>query len=323
MLKNILITSAGRRVSLLKAFQQSLQISLPDARVYTADLNPSLSPACHFSDKAFYLPHVNEVNYVSELLRLCEEEQIALVIPTLDTELMIFARAKTAFDKEGITLLVSDESFIARCRDKWQTNLLFQGYGLEIPKQYDKQNINFPAFAKPFDGSLSKDVSVLPSAAHLSTALLQDDRLMFMEYLDPTAYQEYTVDAYYDKLHHLKCMVPRLRMEIRGGEISKGITKRGFLYDYIANKFNYLEGARGCITMQFFEHKTQKRILGIEINPRFGGGFPLSFASGADFPNYLIAEYLKNEALDFVDDWKPDTLMLRYDSEVFVTNHGN
>ncbi len=321
MPKNILITSAGRRVSLVKAFQQSLLSSLHQAEVYTSDLNPSLSPACQFSQKKFYLPHVNEGHYLNELLSLCKAEGIALVIPTLDTELMVFAKAKAVFAKEGINLLVSDESFITRCRDKWQTHLLFQKYGIAIPLQYDRRNIKFPAFAKPFDGSMSKDIWILPSAAHLAPALLQDERLMFMEYLDPLEYEEYTVDAYYDNWHNLKCMVPRLRMEIRGGEISKGITKRGYLYEYLFRKLNYMEGARGCITMQFFNHRSQKRILGIEINPRFGGGYPLSYASGADFPTFLIEEYLKQNEVAIFDNWKANQLMLRYDAEVFAIGH--
>ena len=79
-----------------------------------------------------------------------------------------------------------------------------------------------------------------------------------------------------------------------------------------------MKGARSCLTMQFFEHKTSGRVVGIEINPRFGGGFPLSYEAKANYPAMLIREYLLNESLDFFDNWIDGLVMLRYDAEVFV-----
>ena len=57
-------------------------------------------------------------------------------------------------------------------------------------------------------------------------------------------------------------------------------------------------------------------IFGIEINPRFGGGFPLSYHAGAKFPLYILKEYLMDESIDFFDGWKIDKYMVRYDQEI-------
>ena len=117
----------------------------------------------------------------------------------------------------------------------------------------------------------------------------------------------------------MKSLVPRLRLEVRGGEISKGITKKGHLYKFIKENLENMKGAKGCITCQFFVSKTEDtHIFGIEINPRFGGGYPLSYHAGASYPKFIISEFLSDEAISFFDSWKENTLMLRYDNEIIV-----
>ncbi|MEX0273573.1 MAG: ATP-grasp domain-containing protein, partial [Flavobacteriaceae bacterium] len=77
----------------------------------------------------------------------------------------------------------------------------------------------------------------------------------------------------------------------------------------------------GCLTAQFFMNRKGDKIYGIEINPRFGGGYPLSYLAGANFPQWIIKEYLMNgEMDDMFDCWESDLLMLRYDDEILV--HG-
>ncbi|MCM8525223.1 MAG: ATP-grasp domain-containing protein, partial [Lentisphaeraceae bacterium] len=125
-----------------------------------------------------------------------------------------------------------------------------------------------------------------------------------------------SLDAYYDKDSHLKCLVPRERIETRAGEISKGQTCKKYFYQNFKKHFEYLEGARGCLTIQvFYDYKTDQ-LKGIEINPRFGGGYPLSYAAGANYPEWLIKEYLLNQPLDFYEGWKEDLVMLRYDASI-------
>ena len=69
---------------------------------------------------------------------------------------------------------------------------------------------------------------------------------------------------------------------------------------------------------QFFVHKESKNIFGIEINPRFGGGFPLSYEAGANFPKWIIEEYLLSKKINFYDSWEKNLLMLRYNKEIYI-----
>jgi carbamoyl-phosphate synthase large subunit len=313
---NILITSAGRRVSLVRAFQNELIKRIPEGKVFTADMNPVWSAACKISDGYFVLPQVTDTNYINELRALCLKMNIVLVVPTIDTELLILAKNFEKFKSVGVTLAVSDYSLIARCRDKRKTNELFIEMGIEVPLSIDKHRPTFPLFVKPYDGSLSKGILLINSESEWNSKLLNDEKLMFMEYLNPRDYQEFTVDAYYDQNSVLMCMVPRRRIEVRCGEISKGCTEKGSLYEKLKIKFGNLSGARSCLTMQFFEHRKSGRIVGIEINPRFGGGYPLSYAAHANYPAFLIEEYLLAKEITFFEKWVEGRVMLRFDDEV-------
>ena len=86
-------------------------------------------------------------------------------------------------------------------------------------------------------------------------------------------------------------------------------------------KMAVLEGVRGCITAQFFVSKTDNTTYGVEINPRFGGGFPLTYAAGGNYPGWLIQEYIGGQDIPFSDDWENNLIMLRYDAKVLVREH--
>jgi carbamoyl-phosphate synthase large subunit len=315
---NILITSAGRRVELVRAFQVELKKKFPLSKVYTAEANPEWSSACRVSDEFFTIPRVDNENYINSILELCIKKEIKIVIPTIDTELLILSDSKELFLLNNIQIVISDFDIISKCRDKRQTNILFKDLKINIPSAIDKMNLSFPLFIKPYDGSLSKDIYLINCHEELTDSLLNNPKLMFMEYINPKYFNEYTIDAYYDKNSDLKCLVPRRRIEVRGGEISKGKTERLKFYDTLKDKLGFIKGAKGCLTIQFFIGKVTEEIIGIEINPRFGGGFPLSYAAGANYPEYIIMEYMMNEPITFNDNWIENRVMLRFDSEVIL-----
>ena len=320
---NILITSAGQRVSLVKFFQKELKSFFPEGKVVAIDSNPSLAPACIIADSYEKVPSVNHPDYISVLLKICIDRNIKVVIPTIDTELLLLSENKERFEENGIIVVVSELPFVSICRDKRSSNLFFESKGIEIPKIIDKFKPDFPLFIKPYDGSLSKNIFKIDSIKQLTIEILNNPKLMFMEYISADDYEEFTVDTYYDRNSNLKCVIPRKRIFVRAGEVSKSLTLNNILVDLIKKKFDKINGAIGCITMQFFLRKEDSRILGIEINPRFGGGFPLSYLAGGNFPRWIIKEYILNESISYFDAWIPNLLMLRYDAEVLIENYSS
>lgn len=318
MKTNVLITSAGQRVALVKDFQETLKRFFPEGKVYTTDMNPKLAPAAYVSDGCFEVPRCTSEDYIESLLTICLGNGIGLIVPTIDTELAILSANKEIFAKQGITLSVSDYDFVMMCRDKRNTGEFFEKHGIRVPKAIDKYHPTFPLFAKPYDGSLSTNLHYIKNAEELTEEILNDPKLLFMEYIDKNVYKEYTIDMYYGRDHKVKCIVPRERIKIRAGEINKGLTEKEPLTQYLLDRLETIEGCIGCICIQLFLNPHTGDVVGIEINPRFGGGYPQTYAAGGNYPEYLIREFFLGENIEYFDGWKDHLLMLRYDDAVYV-----
>src|SRR5690606_5298015 len=247
---------------------------------------------------------------------------INLIIPTIDTELLELAKNKKRFEEQGIAVVISSADFVSKCRDKREIHKFFEEHHFNVAKEYTKDDYKFPLFSKPIDGSRSVDTFVIRSEDEFSNHHLNNEKLMFIEYLDHNDYDEYTCDLYCSKDYELKCVVQRKRIEVRDGEVYKALTIKNILVPYIEERLDFVNGAVGCLTAQFFLHKTDnEKIYGIEINPRFGGGFPLSYLAGANFPKWIIEEFLLGKTIDEnFDVWESNLLMIRYDDEILV--HG-
>ena len=130
--------------------------------------------------------------------------------------------------------------------------------------------------------------------------------------------EEYTIDILVDFQGKVISIVPRLRIETRAGEISKGITVKNLALIAAAKQVvESLPGVVGCITIQCFL-QSDGEIIFIEINPRFGGGYPLSYRAGADFPSWLMQLYMGEHPQVAIDEWEDGLAMLRYDDAIFV-----
>lgn len=319
-MKNILITSAGKRVVLVQIFQQTLKDLGLEAKVYTTDKRPMMAPACIVSDEGIKVLPCTAEGYIDELIQICQRRNIGVIIPTIDPELIVLAANRQRFSEMGVEIVLSDEEFIKACRDKRQTQLYLQQIGIDIPKAVDKYHPTFPMFVKPYDGSLSRDIHVVRNQKELTQDMLENPKFMFMEYLDKNDYKEYSVDMYFGKDHCVKGIVPRERIEVRAGEINKGKTHKNEIVDFLKDRMGCLPGVRGCICFQLFYRESDHQIKGSEINPRFGGGFPLTYHAKANYAAYIIREYLLHETVDYSDAWLDNTLMLRYDNDIIIYN---
>ena len=315
-MRNILITSAGQRVKLTQIFMESVQTLKLDSKVFTADLNPRLAPACYISDKTFSVCKCTDASYIDQLYELCIKNKINIIIPTIDTELKILSENKDTFQKDGIFIIVPDLYFISICRDKRKTYKYMESIDIPMPKLIDLNNPHFPMFAKPYDGSLSTNIHVIQSGEDLTTEILNDPKLIFMDYIDKEEFKEFTVDMYYGRDNKVKEIVPRERLKIRAGEINKGITRKNYIVNFLKERMGMIPGVVGCLCLQLFYRESDNQIYGIEINPRFGGGYPLTYHAKANYPEYILREFLLNEKIEYTDAWIDNTLMLRYDQEI-------
>ena len=175
---------------------------------------------------------------------------------------------------------------------------------------------DFPVFVKPPSGSSSIGAEKVRNAQDLAYLRTRSPDTLVMELV---AGPEYTVDVYVDLKGIPRCAVPRQRLETRAGEVSKGLTVRdAAIIEASMAVAAALPGAVGCITLQCFK-RPNGEVIFIEINARFGGGYPLTWHAGANYPKWLLQE-VRGDRPGFLDsiNWRDNLAMLRYDDELIV-----
>jgi carbamoyl-phosphate synthase large subunit len=315
---NILFTSVGRRVSLLKAFRDSMKKSGVVGKIIATDLKRS-APASFVADVSILVPRVDNPDYIDILLDICCQHQVSLLIPLIDTELQALSTHQKRFSDIGVQLLVSSPATNEICFDKCNTAKFFQDIGVKTPRVFltdELHLVHYPAIVKPATGSCSVGVNKVNNRAELDFFLNYVDGAIIQELI---LGEEYTIDILIGFDRKIISVVPRLRIETRAGEVSKGITvKNPAIISAAKAVAESLPDAIGCITVQCFL-QPDNEIVFIEINPRFGGGYPLSYQAKADFPTWIMKS-LAGASVDVaIDEWQEDVVMLRYDDAVFVT----
>lgn len=318
-MRNILLLSAGRRVELVQCFQKALAKKSPNSKVVAADAQ-SLAPALFFADEAVLLPKISEAGYKEALVKIIVEKEIDLVIPTIDPELPILAGIKSEVETDtDATIMIAEPWVINICNDKVLTHQHVTQNGLLAPVIYASESElsveNFPIILKPRAGSSSIGVNVVDSIEDLHFLIPRTKDPMIQEMIYG---EEYTVDCFSDFSGEIISIVPRLRIATRGGEILKGrIVKDP---DVISASKSLLKSLPmpGHSTIQCF--KTKRGIEFIEVNPRFGGGAPMSIEAGANSCERLI-DLLDGHSLTYDDKYADGLTFLRFDQSIVLRDH--
>jgi carbamoyl-phosphate synthase large subunit len=318
----ILFTSAGRRVALIRAFRESLHRLGLDGRIYAGDAKGN-APGLFVADEKLRLPPIQDERWIPTLKEFCREKQIQLLVPLIDPELVPLSRHREEFAALGTTVLVCSEEANKICSDKRLTNAFFEkidvGSGGDIPVDEIERVHDWktPLLLKPAFGSSSIGVVKVKSLEELKFYLARTPNPIVQRLLEGS---EYTIDALVDFSGKAVCAVPRLRLETRAGEISKGVTcKRKDIMEAARRIAESLPGTCGCLTIQCFSSNADNALAFTEINPRFGGGFPLSYAAGADYPGWILARLAGKPFSLAFDNWRDGLAMLRYDAAMFLT----
>lgn len=283
----ILFTSVGRRVELMQAFRSAAERMGVKLVIYGADLTTT-APALLFCDKTLQTCRIREEGYIPQLIAFCAQEHIDALIPTIDTDLLLLSQNKQAFLSVGTRVIVSDEDKVKLCRDKRFTAEYFHSVGLLSPDpvdDYTKYTGGFPAFIKPKDGSSSIFAYKVENEEELISYAAQVPDYIVQPFIEGT---EYTVDIFCDFDGQPIYVTPRERVAVRAGEVLKTTIRCD---EIMTNEMLQLvKDYKPCggITVQLIRQKGTDKNYYIEINPRFGGGAPLSIRAGADSATALI-----------------------------------
>jgi carbamoyl-phosphate synthase large subunit len=309
---NVLITAAGRRTSLVRGFVEAAHQR--GGLVHAGDVD-GLAPALYLADNAVRIRHTDDPAYVDDLLDVVERHGIGLIIPTIDAELLILARNQDAFAARDCHIAVSAPSFVEVTLDKHQTGATFGGAGIHVPWSWlppidDDAGLPTRVFAKPRRGSASQDQYLVAREELAGVLPLVVDPIV-QEVLRGA---EITIDALLDLEGRPIHFVPRFRIRTLGGESVQGVT-----LDHDDRVEGWIErvlrlcsrlGAAGPLTIQAFD--TAKGLVLSEINPRFGGGYPLAEAAGGTYARWL---------LDMVEGKEIQPRLRAYESGVYMTRY--
>ncbi|MHC4560476.1 MAG: ATP-grasp domain-containing protein, partial [Planctomycetota bacterium] len=188
---------------------------------------------------------------------------------------------------------------------------------MSVRSALSKGKLSWPCFLKPWDGYAGRGNAVVNNRRELSFFAKRIPNAICQEFVEGT---EYTCDVYINFDLKVRCVVPRKRIEVRTGEVSKAqIIKNTRIMSQATDLAEKLGAGPGVITLQLFLTDNGD-IKFVEINPRFGGGAPLSIKAGANFPKWILQELSGKKQNIRFDGFKDNLIMLRYDSEVWLQN---
>lgn len=314
---NILFTCAGRRNYLIDYFRAAL-----GGRGIIAAADKHISaPAMAVADKAFVVPSVYDPGYIESIKKLCINENINAVISLNDLELPLLAAAHDDFQKSGIVLVLSSEKVIDICFDKWKTHDFAKSHNIKVPKTYlsleeaksalREKELTYPVIVKPRWGSASIGLTFAQNEEELDLAyrLLRirlartilgeasknnmDQAILIQERMQG---KEYGVDVLNNFNAKPVQVFVKEKLAMRAGETDKAVLRDNPQLEELGHKIGEGLGHVGNLDCDVFEMDGQYYLL--EVNPRFGGGYPFSQMSGARFPDAIVA-WLEGKTYDF------------------------
>ena len=312
---NVLLTSVGRRAYMVKYFKDALGA---DGQVHVCN-SDDLTVAFHYADKAVVSPLIYSEEYIPFLLNYCKENKIGALVSLFDMDLPVLAKNKQRFEEIGTSVIVSSPEVIDVCNDKWKTYQFLKNNGFSTPKTYltlqktmlalESGELQYPIVIKPRFGCGSIALSIAEDELALLYYYSRNVRTINKTYLhfesdsveDKIIYQECLKGQEYgaDIINDLQgdfCQVNvRKKVAMRAGEtdiaelvdepiIARELERLGKLTKHIGN-----------MDTDVFLVDGKPYIL--EMNARFGGGYPFSHIGGAHLPKAIV-EWLQGKEVD-------------------------
>ncbi|WP_299554796.1 ATP-grasp domain-containing protein [Seonamhaeicola sp.] len=310
---NILFTCAGRRNYLINYFKEALN---GDGKVIAVDQS-TLAPALVDADIAIEVPDIYKKKYLKTILKIAKSNSVAAIISLNDLELPILSKNKSLFEKEGIKVIVSNEMVIDIGFDKLKTFNYFNSLGLKTPKTFTKIEeakqaiksgaLKFPVVLKPRWGSASigidfpetieelelsfklQKIKITKSILGLVSSEDIENSILIQEKVDG---KEFGLDVVNDFDGMYFGTFAREKLSMRSGETDKAISVIDPRLEKLGEKLGKALKHIGNMDCDAFVTKDDVHIL--EINPRFGGGYPFSHEAGVNLASIYLG-WLRGE----------------------------
>ncbi|MGM9847970.1 MAG: ATP-grasp domain-containing protein [Muribaculaceae bacterium] len=306
---SILMHGGAKRVSIARMFLAEAKKKGLKLDLYSWELQPVV-PIAEVAEIAVGR-RCDDPLLLEDLHKFTIEKGIDIMIPFIDPAIGVVAKYRDLYG--GIFAPLGSFESVEGMFDKVVAAEIFEKAGLPIPATYSLENHLFPLIAKPRFGSASQGILVINSEVQLAEIADKADGYLLQEYI--ARREEITVDCYVAADGEIIATVPRLRIAVIGGEVSRTITIDSPEIVELSRKTLAALNLRGAVTLQFIRDLDSGRILLMEINPRLGGGVVCSIHAGANMPRYILQEALGQKP-EPCSNWLIDLEISRYQQEV-------
>ena len=315
---NVLLSSVGRRVELVRAFRRAYEKLGMDGNIVGTDCD-WLAPAIQEVDVPQLVPRFADDGFIPTLIKICEQQSISVIFPLNDGELAYLSKHADAIEATGAQIAVLAPEAIEICDDKWLTHKFFSDLGLPrahswLPEQGRPTELKFPLFIKPRDGSAGESTFRINTSSELDFFESYVPNPIIQQFL---AGPEITSDVVCGLNGEVLSIVSRQRIAVRGGEAIKSVTIQDKRIEQACHEIAARLPAKGPITVQCMMHDEIPHF--VEVNARLGGGVPLAMAAGVDVPALLLSDVagLSPEGLERTP--RLGVYMTRCDESFFLT----
>ncbi|AUN14531.1 MAG: ATP-grasp domain-containing protein [Paeniclostridium sordellii] len=317
---NILILSSYNNIELVNEFLKAKEILNIKGKVITSDMNENV-PASFVGDRHVYIKYLLDDGAKEDIVKVCNDENISLIIPIMDKQLKILCKYRDFIERNtNAKLMLSSENVVDISRDKFKTNEFLVKNGFDTPRLIEEEDIEnenyyFPLYIKPFDGGGSIDNFILNNKKELEFFNEYIDNSIIQEFIKG---QEYCVDIFADFEGNPITIVPKKRLKaIAGtmleGEIDKNRTIIETMKKLVAKLKPCGEINVDCILVD-------NKVYILEINARIAAGAIFSYRAGANTPINLY-KLLSGEKLEYNESYDNGLNCIKYNA--FFLNKGN
>jgi len=322
---NILLLSAGRRNLVVRYFKE--YFSKRGGKIFAADCS-STAPALYHADGSFVVPPYGSADYIGAIINICKKNKVKAILSVVDPELSLLAENADRLKAEGIFPIVSGKEAVEICFDKYLLHQFLVENGFrsipsfisleEVEEKLSVGDLQFPLFLKPRKGSASIGLAKVENLEQLRMAFSKEPGMLVQTFV---ANQEWGVDVYADfhsgEVIHI---FPKKKILMRSGETDKAIGVKNMQLIELCREVVSKLGLVGPIDLDCFE--TKDGFVVSEINPRFGGGYPLAHQSGANFIEALLMNLDGKANVPVVGSFKEGVQMFKYVDAVFIDGDG-
>jgi carbamoyl-phosphate synthase large subunit len=310
----VLFTCAGQRVDIVDAFNRA------GATTIAADLNP-LAPALYRAQHRVLVPKVEDDGYIPALRALVDEHDVGVIIPLTDLDQVVLAESRDAL---GTLVLLPAPEIVERLADKYLAHLLFEERGIDSPPTWLPRGVPedaaFPLLVKARNGFGSRHIYRAEDRAQLGFFLGYTPVDSIVQAC--LAGEEFSIDVFCDLDGRCLNAIPRTMIESKGGESIKGMTIRDAPLIELARDVAEKLGLVGPANIQCFREADGTHYV-TDINPRFGGGFPLPLAAGGRYPELALALARGERPEPRLGDFREGIVMTRFFSDLSLTQNGD